>query len=312
MRKIQLKTAVTMLVGLAACGEVQSVAPPDSKSGEPAAGCDDLAPFGPPTPIAGLSTAGIEDTPRLSDDELTVYFDGRLGTDANLNIYVAKRGRVTDGFGAPVRLDTVSDTTFDDWHPSISRDGLEIFLESSKDGTSHVYVATRTTALAAFSAPSVADRVNGGDAFQPFLTADGTELWFTSTRPGGLGQTDIFHAIKAGEVLDAPIAEVELSSAAWESTPMLSADKLTVYFSSDRPGGAGMVDIWRSHRTSVQDGFPAPKVVPELSSSANEFPGWLSPDNCRIYLTSSRSGNPDIYMATRTRRDDVGWSSVGN
>lgn len=91
----------------------------------------------------------------------------------------------------------------------------------------------------------------------------------------------------------------ELSTNARDFLPTLSADKLTVYLSSNRPGGKGGFDIWTSHRSTTSDGFPTPKPVPELNSSANEDVGWLSSDNCRIYFSSDVAGTFDIYVATR-------------
>jgi Tol biopolymer transport system component len=90
-----------------------------------------------------------------------------------------------------------------------------------------------------------------------------------------------------------------LSTDVEDQVPMLSADKLTVYLSSNRPGGKGGFDIWTAHRSTTADGFPAPTPVSELNSSAADYVGWLSPDNCRIYFSSNVSGTFDVYVASR-------------
>lgn len=83
---------------------------------------------------------------------------------------------------------------------------------------------------------------------------------------------------------------------------MVSSDKLTVYLSSDRPGGPGAgLQIWRAHREKLEAPFGTPKAVLELATSGSERPGWLSLDNCHLYLTSSVLGTNDIYLATRTK-----------
>lgn len=92
---------------------------------------------------------------------------------------------------------------------------------------------------------------------------------------------------------------LELNTASRDWLPTLSADKLTIYLSSTRSGGQGSFDIWAAHRTTINDGFSNPVPVAELNSSKTEFVGWLSPDNCRLYLSSDRAGTYDIYVATR-------------
>lgn len=94
---------------------------------------------------------------------------------------------------------------------------------------------------------------------------------------------------------------LELNSNAEDQVPTLSADKLTIYLASNRPGGHGNdnSDIWSAHRSTTSDGFPAPTPVSELNSSGTEYPGWLSPDNCRFYFTSDRAGTHDIYVTSR-------------
>ena len=86
------------------------------------------------------------------------------------------------------------------------------------------------------------------------LAADGTLIIFTSCqRPGGKGSCDLYtsHYQKGGwqppKNMGAPI-----NTAHWESQPVLSADKRTLYFVSNRPGGVGKKDIW--HATRRPDG----------------------------------------------------------
>ena len=150
-----------------------------------------------------------------------------------------------------------------------------------------------------FGAPSEVANVNSttvtDDDGEPFVTADGQELWFVSTRGG----TDVYRAVWNGSSFANVAAVTALSSNAYDFLPVLSADKLTVYLSSNRPDGKGSYDIWTAHRSTTSDGFPAPRLVPELNSSATDYVGWLSPDNCRIYFSSDVAGTPYIYIATR-------------
>lgn len=297
-------TRIAMLAwALAACGGVRDE---KSDAGAPNAGmpgassiCDPTGKFDAP---AKLDAAISGTTPRLTADELELYFNRNQGTD--YNIYRAQRSIIGEPFGAPIPL-TQLNTAAPDENASLSSDGLMLFFESvrvSGEGY-HLYVSTRTSRVGEFGPPSEVANVNSAmvtdtDA-QPFVTVDGQELWFTSTRAGGLGSNDIYRAVWNGSNFANVAAIAALSSNATDWVPTLSADKLTIYLSSNRTGGKGSYDIWTAHRSTTSDGFPAPTPVPELNSSTNDYVGWLSPDNCRLYISSDRAGNFDIYVATR-------------
>ena len=62
-------------------------------------------------------------------------------------------------------------------------------------------------------------------------------------------------------------------------------------------GGAAS---WMARRTSPDGPFVRPRPVTELNSTPGESPNWLSPDGCRIYLTSDRTGSWQLYVAERS------------
>jgi hypothetical protein len=122
-----------------------------------------------------------------------------------------------------------------------------------------------------------------------------------SNRPGLVGaHLDIYRASFDGiGVSDVTLAS-ELASGANEFSPVVSADGLTIFFSSDRTdGGAkGGTDIWTARRPSLTAPFSDVKTVPELNTTADEEAGWLSPDGCRLYSFSSIAGS-HLYVASR-------------
>jgi len=86
------------------------------------------------------------------------------------------------------------------------------------------------------------------------------------------------------------------------TTPALSEDGLVAYFGSTRMGGAGMMDIWTASRTSTTGTFGQFANLGELNTAEQDFATWLSPDGCRLYFWSSRSGGAggfDAWQATR-------------
>ncbi len=303
----RVRAVIVTLGGVgAACGSVTSNKPDAAKGSDAAthdgpgttdaaASCNPTGTFGTPVLVASLNTTGDEGAPRFTADELQAVLNRTNAGSSDSDLYSADRASTSAAFGSAVLMSAESSTS-QDYNPTLTGDGLTLFFDSTRAG-SHIYVATRSSTVASFGAPSLAANINSGSAdVQPFITEDGQELWFTSNRPNGLGLYDIYRAAKTGNAFGTPEAVVALNSASDEILPVLSADKLTAYFASDRGGNT---DIWMSHRSTTADGFPTPTVVTELSSTAIDYPGWISPDNCRFYFASNRGGNYDVYVATR-------------
>jgi hypothetical protein len=282
--------------------------PVDAPDADGPTRCDPKSRFGTPVPIPELATTGFAEVgPRLSPDELTVYFYGITATSTD--IYVAHRNAVTEPFDTP-KLNTALSSSEPDYDVSVSSNGLTLFLASIRAPSQNVrlFVTTRMSKLAEFDPPQLAATVNAPDPLdgdgQPFLTADSKELWFGSNRAGGVGGGDVWRAVATANGFLAPMNVRELNSNVEDGEPVLSADRLTVYFYSARPGprSDGKLHIWRSQRAILGDGFPPPAYAAELNSDFDETPGWLSLDDCRLYLSTNRGKGPDdydIYVATR-------------
>ena len=116
------------------------------------------------------------------------------------DIYAATRG-IDDPFGMP-SFDPPSpvfelNTASNDQQPSVGRSGLEVVFTSDRpggQGSFDLWVATRASTSDPWSIPqNLGSPVNSGAADQrPAISWDGTELYFGSTRPGGIGNQDLY------------------------------------------------------------------------------------------------------------------------
>jgi hypothetical protein len=97
--------------------------------------------------------------------------------------------------------------------------------------------------------------------------------------------------------------------------PSISADGLSLYFSSRRPGGLGLSDIWKSMRATTQDEWEAPEHLGEtVNTAAEDGSPSVSTDGLELYFTSNRSGGSggnDLWVTKRVTTD-APWGTPAN
>lgn len=263
--------------------------------------CDPSQPFLNPVLLANVNSSFNDDAPRLSSDELELFFaSDRPGGAGSFDLYVAKRSTREADFEPPQRIVELS-TSAAEYGPFLSADNLTLYYHPPLE----VYVARRPSRAASFGAGVQVSNVNSGaDDSEPYLTLDEKVMYLPSTRQGGY---DIYRAAWTGGSFGSPTAVAEINSAASdESHPVASSDDLTIYWATNRPesGSAGPTDIWVATRPSVAAPFGGVMRHGTLNSPANEEAGWLSADSCVMYIMSDRAGGQgsrDLYVARRPR-----------
>ncbi|MFN0247918.1 MAG: hypothetical protein ACKV2T_13600 [Kofleriaceae bacterium] len=147
------------------------------------------------------------------------------------------------------------------------------------------------------------------DDREPWMSADGTTLLFSSTRTGSAG-ADIYLATRADNTVpfETPALVPALNSTSGESGVSFSADNLTVYLNSNRTGTTGGIDVWRSTRTSTAAPFAAPDkaTLMAFNTANDEHDVQLTSDGLSLYIALGRASMPQrLAMATRPTAADV-------
>ncbi len=152
----------------------------------------------------------------------------------------------------------------------------------------------------------------------PGISPDSLSLYFASTRPGGYGGYDIWVTTRAtkADPWGTPVnLGPPVNSSAHDFTSSISADGLSLYFNSDRPGGYGGDDIWMTTRETTEDDWGAPvNLGASVNSGANHRGPSISADALELYFHSSRPGGyggRDIWVTTRTTTGDP-WGEPVN
>lgn len=102
-----------------------------------------------------------------------------------------------------------------------------------------------------------------------------------------------------------------LNTPALEGCPAIAPDGLSLYFASNRPGGAGGLDLYVAQRTGPGSPWGTPVNLAPLNTAADEFCPAPIRDG-RLLFVSARPGGcggPDIYL---TRRQPDGWAAPTN
>lgn len=135
----------------------------------------------------------------------------------------------------------------------------------------------------------------------PALSPDGNALWFAGCGwQGGFGSCDIYVShFKEGKWTLPYNAGPAINSEAWDSQPAISADGQILIFASNRPGGFGGSDLYRSVILPEGQWSRPENLGPLINTAGNEMSPFFHPDGSTLYLSSDGHpgmGGYDLFM----------------
>lgn len=243
--------------------------------------------------LAACGRVGFELNPGAADPD-----GGSVSADAPAMLEDAGLGP----FANITPLDTLN-TELNEDDPTLTADMLEIIFDRSGE----LYHAQRSQLNDAWSAPVALSTLNTiwGET-TPELSADGLTLYFSSNRPGGLGEHDFYMSERADRSAgwSDPVLLTALSSSERDVAPTPSADLCAMVISTTRPGGAGGVDLWIATRASPSDPWGEPQNVVELNTSSDDTAGYFLDGTRTLYFASDRDGGErELWVAHRADDD---------
>lgn len=223
-------------------------------------------PWGAPLNLGPtVNTAFDEGGPAFSRDGHLMFFESRRpGGFGGVDLWVSYREHTHDDFDwqPAVNLGADVNSAADDQGPS--------YFENEEEGTPQLYFRSRLPGglggADIYVSAQMADGSFGpvvlvtelctlsNDTF-PSIRHDGLEIFFNSNRVGSIGAGDLWVATRES-TLDAWSTPVNLGStvntSSQEQNAYLSSDGKTLFFSSDRPGGSGGLDLYVTTRTKLR------------------------------------------------------------
>ncbi len=230
-----------------------------------------------PVPVKRLSGEADEYLATISPDQETMYFTRRV-----------KKVNRRDGPAAQVRL-------------------VEEFTKAERKEGDEFEIG------APMPSPFNESFNEGG----PSITADNTELYFTVCEDlNGYKNCDIYYTERdefGFWITPRSVGDHINRRDSWESQASVSANADALYFTSNRAGGVGGLDLYRCERLS--DGkWSAPKNLGKtINTSGNEKTPFIHSDSKTLYFSSDGLqglGGFDIFLAKAT--GDSTWQQPQN
>ena len=260
--------------------------------------------FGNPTNLGPIvNSSSLDKGPSISNDGLTLFFhsgNSRPGSFGQKDLWVATRETTDDPWSKPVNFDLNINSSYQEGNPSISADQLSLYFSSWRQpegyGENDLWMIERPAINDPWGEP-----INLGPAIntsyvdiRPDISADGLTLFFSSDRPGGYGEDDLWETTRAtqDDPWEPPVNLGHIVNGSYrDGSPSISADGLTLFIQSDRPGGYGGRDLYLSKRATKNHPWSIPvNLGPIVNTEVEDGGPCISEDGLTLYFHSKRPG----------------------
>jgi outer membrane protein OmpA-like peptidoglycan-associated protein len=249
-------------------------------------------------------------------DYCPVYFDdGILFTSDRIESGSMKRADANFYFSAfgndgqhqePILYESKLNSKFQEGIAAISPDGKTLVFsreikqvqESNVLNDVRLYTATFTNGVWG-NLKKMSINVKGYSSGHPAFSADGTELYFVSNRPGGFGGTDIYVSKLKKRKWGKPknLGSI-VNTSKNELFPFIDQNGI-LYFSANKKSGFGVLDIYMSSLNDNGIWIDPINMGEPINSSGNDFGFYKNLSDETGYFSSNRAGGlggNDIYF----------------
>jgi outer membrane protein OmpA-like peptidoglycan-associated protein len=215
----------------------------------------------------------------------------------------------------PKPLSSVLQTTPSQYFPVLTADEQTLVFTALKpEGDEDLMTATFNGET--WSPPtSISSGINTADnEGTASLSADGRMIVFTACQGRkGFGSCDLYLSRKTGDDWSAPEnLGATVNTRFYESQPSLSADGRRLYFISDRPGGKGRRDIWRSDLDTEGNWREPVNMGVPVNTPFNEASPFIHANGQSLFFASEGHvglGGYDLFVSDSST---TGWSTPTN
>ncbi|MCS7027130.1 MAG: OmpA family protein [Bacteroidia bacterium] len=207
---------------------------------------------------------------------------------------------------------------FPDYVPALTADERRIFFTTRREGekdpyTGHYYeeifYADKDPKTGEWKpAKNIGKTINAGHKNESAVSVslDGSTLYIYDER-------DLYYCTLKGNEWSKPEPLKEINTKHWETHCAISADGTELFFTSDRPGGYGGLDIYVAKKQPDGKWGQIQNLGPNINTEFDEEAPFIHYDGVTLYFSSrghNSMGGYDIFYATRN--PDGSWNKPVN
>jgi tetratricopeptide (TPR) repeat protein len=192
---------------------------------------------------------------------------------------------------------------FSDYNPVVSSDESIMVFDKGGQFQDFVYFTKKVNGKWTAPVDIIPDFGLGFEEknYPTSLSDDGRELFIY--RPGADYDGNIYISRRGKNDKWSNLVKLNdnINTKYWESHATISHDGKMIYFTSNRKGTYGMLDIWVSKRDSLGDWGPAKNLGPVINTEYNEESPFLGKDDKTLFFSSSghlNMGGYDNFYST--------------
>lgn len=215
----------------------------------------------------------------------------------------------------PSRLSDSVNSNNPEYLPTLTVDGENLLFTRIVNGREDFYYSKKRPGGGWGMAVPLAGVNTAQNEGAQTVSADGRTLAMTACeRENSLGSCDIYLAsMENGKWKPASNIGAPVNSIFWDSQPSLSSDGKTLYFSSNRRGGAGGKDIWVAYKDSKGRWSTPLNLGKIINTNGDEQSPFIHPDGKTLYFMSDGHpgmGGSDIFFSRKNKEGT--WSKPQN
>jgi len=204
-------------------------------------------------------------------------------------------------------MDSLINTRYADVRPVVSGDGTKMAFVTELPFYDGLFYTEKVEGEWSYPRNITAELGFDSDVYPTCLSHDGSEmiLYYDDDYIGNL-----YHArFGEGRWMPAEKLGEQINTRYWESDACLSRDGQTLYFTSNRKGTVGGLDIYRSARQPDGTWGVPENLGPTINTRFNEMCPFITEDGQTLYFSSyghNGMGGYDIFRSRRNRNGSWG------
>jgi len=195
----------------------------------------------------------------ISPDGSQLFIYKNMGLKGSGQIFASKYSSRSEKWASPKPVEGDVNTSYFESSASLSSDGKLLYFVSERPrggfGMGDIYVSKKEGKYSWGKATNLGPVINDEyDQIGVFIHPDGKTLYFSSNGPKSIGGYDIFKStLKDGKWTEPENLGYPINTTGDERFFSLSTDGRLAWFSSDRKGGLGDLDIWEVDFSRIID-----------------------------------------------------------